>query len=180
VVAKIENKNIAALLNASDNNKTQQEKTNTEHVAGTSILDALVGSSQTAPTIFKHDVPEKVIKEYQINTKNLEKFLDVPSTDDNYYAGINKQQQPGCSNGLAYVDEGYGTILKIQFVVKNYSKAHQKKLKDEEEKEGKDIDKDDSAYGEGVVTHTGRLGEVMKESVDVVKIAVFNFLAERP
>jgi ATP-dependent Lon protease len=28
----------------------------------------------------------------------------------------------------------------------------------------------------GHLTHTGRLGEVMKESVEVVKIAVFNFL----
>lgn len=28
------------------------------------------------------------------------------------------------------------------------------------------------------MTHTGRLGEVMKESVEVVKIAVFNFLSE--
>ena len=29
------------------------------------------------------------------------------------------------------------------------------------------------------MTHTGRLGEVMKESVEVVKIAVFNFLTKR-
>lgn len=30
----------------------------------------------------------------------------------------------------------------------------------------------------GHLTHTGRLGEVMKESVEVVKIAAFNFLTE--
>jgi len=30
----------------------------------------------------------------------------------------------------------------------------------------------------GSLTHTGRLGEVMKESVEVVKIAVFNFLSK--
>lgn len=29
----------------------------------------------------------------------------------------------------------------------------------------------------GTLTHTGRLGETMKESVEIVKIAVFNFLA---
>ncbi len=29
------------------------------------------------------------------------------------------------------------------------------------------------------MTHTGRLGETMKESVEVVKIAVFNFLVQR-
>lgn len=29
------------------------------------------------------------------------------------------------------------------------------------------------------MTHTGRLGEVMKESVEVVKIAVFNFLTKQ-
>jgi ATP-dependent Lon protease len=28
----------------------------------------------------------------------------------------------------------------------------------------------------GELTHTGRLGETMKESVEVVKIAVYNFL----
>ena len=28
--------------------------------------------------------------EYQINTKNLETFLDIPPTDDSYYIGINK------------------------------------------------------------------------------------------
>jgi ATP-dependent Lon protease len=31
----------------------------------------------------------------------------------------------------------------------------------------------------GTLTHTGRLGETMRESVEVVKIAVFNFLVER-
>ena len=31
----------------------------------------------------------------------------------------------------------------------------------------------------GQLTHTGRLGEVMKESVEVVKIAVFNFLIQQ-
>ena len=30
------------------------------------------------------------LKEYQVNTKNLERFLDVAATDDNYYNGINK------------------------------------------------------------------------------------------
>ena len=30
------------------------------------------------------------MKEYQINTKNLEKFLDVAPTDDNYYVDLNK------------------------------------------------------------------------------------------
>jgi ATP-dependent Lon protease len=45
-----------------------------------------------------------------------------------------------------------GALLKIQFVKKEYvSKS-------------------------GELTHTGRLGEVMKESVEVVKIAVYNFL----
>jgi hypothetical protein len=39
--------------------------------------------------------------------------LDVAPTDDNYYHEINKQLPMGCSNGLAYVDDGYGTVLKI-------------------------------------------------------------------
>jgi len=46
--------------------------------------------------------------------------LDVPSTDDNYYYGINQELPVGSSNGLAYVDDGYGTVLKIQFVRKDF------------------------------------------------------------
>lgn len=61
-----------------------------------------------------------MIKTYQINSRNVEKFLDVPPTDDNYYQNINKQLPIGSSNGLAYVDDGYGTVLKIQFVRKEY------------------------------------------------------------
>jgi len=30
------------------------------------------------------------LKEYQINTQNLENFLDISQTDDNYYRDINK------------------------------------------------------------------------------------------
>jgi ATP-dependent Lon protease len=66
----------------------------------------------------------------------------------------------GCSNGLAYVDDGYGDVLKIQFVKKGYGKY----AKEDDEKK------------EGSLTYTGRLGEVMKESLDVVKIAVFNYI----
>ena len=29
-------------------------------------------------------------KQYQVNTKNLERFLDIPSTDDTYHKGINQ------------------------------------------------------------------------------------------
>lgn len=54
-----------------------------------------------------------VLKQYQINTKNLERFLDVAPTDDNYYTNINKELPKGCTNGLAYVDDGYGAVLKI-------------------------------------------------------------------
>ncbi len=119
-------------------------------------------------SLYKEEVPERVIKEYQINTKNLDSFLDVPMTDDTYYYGINKELPIGSSNGLAYVDDGYGSVLKIQFVRKEFSK---KEEKDEKETAG------NSSIGH--LTHTGRLGEVMKESVEVVKIAVFNFLTQK-
>jgi len=56
-------------------------------------------------------MPETI--EYQINSKNLELFLDIPSTDDTYFQNINKQQPIGSSNGLAYVNDGYGSVLKI-------------------------------------------------------------------
>ncbi len=106
---------------------------------------------------------ETELKEYQVNTKNLEIFLDIPSTDDHYYQDINQQLPVGCSNGLAYVDAGYGAVLKIQFVRKLF--AAQKK-----ESESASV---------GTLTHTGRLGDVMKESVEGVKIAVFNFLKKK-
>jgi ATP-dependent Lon protease len=105
-----------------------------------------------------------VEKKYQVNTKNLEKFLDVAPTDDNYYHNINKVLPTGSSNGLAYVDDGYGAVLKIQFVKKGYGKYAHKEGEEEKDKP------------EGSLTHTGRLGDVMRESLDVVKIAVFNYI----
>lgn len=66
------------------------------------------------------------------------------------------------------MDDGCGAILKIQFVKKSYGNSKKEESKDE----------DSSASPMGHLTHTGRLGEVMKESVEVVKIAVFNFLIE--
>lgn len=97
----------------------------------------------------------------------MERFLDVAPTDDNYYTNINKELPKGCTNGLAYVDDGYGAVLKIQFVKKGYGRH----AKSEDTEEG-----EDKKQQEGSLTHTGRLGETMRESLDVVKIAVFNFV----
>jgi len=55
-----------------------------------------------------------------VNTKNLEKFLDLPQTDDSFYRNINKELPIGSANGLAYVNDGYGCVLKIQFIKKMY------------------------------------------------------------
>lgn len=115
------------------------------------------------------------VKEYQVNTSNLEVFLDVAPTDDNYYQGINGQLPIGSSNGLAYVDDGMGSVLKIQFVRREFSKQAEPAKK-------KDDDDSSAAPARGTngatLTHTGRLGETMKESVEVVKIAAFNFLVQ--
>jgi ATP-dependent Lon protease len=116
--------------------------------------------NEAASIEMSHQQEEDALKEYQINTKNLQRFLDISPTDDMYFKNINKQQPAGCSNGLAYVDDGFGAVLKIQFVKKEFGKP-------------KD---DDQRQGAGSVTHTGRLGDVMKESLDVVKIAVFNYV----
>lgn len=88
----------------------------------------------------------------------------MPPTDDAYFANLNKQLPIGSSNGLAYVNDGYGTLMKIQFVKKFRKIEEEKDEKDKKEK------------GTGSFTTTGRLGEVFAESVEVVKIAVFNFL----
>lgn len=53
------------------------------------------------------------ITEYQVNTQNLERFLDIAPTDDTYYRGINEQLPIGSSNGLAFVNDGMGAVLKI-------------------------------------------------------------------
>lgn len=92
---------------------------------------------------------------YEVNTHNLEKYLDVPTTDDFYYLGINKKLPVGTSNGLAFVNDGSGSVLKIQFVKNIFGKK------------------------EGNLTFTGMLGDVMKESVEVVKMATFNFLEQK-
>lgn len=89
----------------------------------------------------------------------MEILLDIPSTDDTFYLDINKTLPVGSANGLAYVNDGYGAVLKIQFIKRLYCP-------------------DKKADSAGSFTHTGRLGEVMKESTEVVKIAAFNFLKE--
>lgn len=78
------------------------------------------------------------MKQYQINTKNLERFLDVAPTDDNYYQDINKQLPRGCSNGLAYVDDGYGAVLKIQFVKKFYGQYRKQESEESDNVEKKE------------------------------------------
>ena len=88
------------------------------------MIDVASGAADTHATSLPCDPLESSeIKEYQVTTRNLEKFLDVPPTDDNYYIGINKKLPCGSSNGLAYVDDGYGAVLKIQFVRKEYAGA---------------------------------------------------------
>lgn len=82
--------------------------------------------------------------------------------------GINKGLPVGSSNGLAYVDDGHGSVLKIQFVRREYIAVK------------KEVEEEGSAARSGAqLTHTGRLGETMRESVEVVKVAVGNFLASR-
>jgi Lon-like ATP-dependent protease len=128
-------------------------------------LGTPVESTEEAAAAGHHLIDDlEVAKHYQINTKNLEQFLDVAPTDDTFYKGINEMLPKGSSNGLAYVNDGYGAVLKIQFVKKTYGKYAHK-----EDKDGKD-------KSEGSLTHTGRLGETMRESLDVVKIAVFNYI----
>lgn len=53
------------------------------------------------------------VREYQVNTHNLERFLDVTPVDEYYYQNINKELPVGTANGLTYVDDGFGAILKI-------------------------------------------------------------------
>ena len=83
------------------------------------IFRKIVAKLENQPE--KEKLPETTsdeLIEYQINTKNLETFLDIAPTDDSYFYNINKELPVGSSNGLAYVNDGYGVVLKIQFVKK--------------------------------------------------------------
>lgn len=51
--------------------------------------------------------------EYQVNSKNLEKFLDENHEDSTFYKDLNKELPVGSVNGLAFVKAGYGSVLKI-------------------------------------------------------------------
>jgi hypothetical protein len=62
----------------------------------------------------------------------------------------------GSANGLAFVQDGYGTVLKIQFIKKLYGQQS----KSEKSDDGEDEKKSES----GSFTHTGRLGETFTES----------------
>jgi len=72
--------------------------------------------------------------EYQINTKNLERFLDIPNTDDTYFRDINKGLPVGSANGLAYVNDGYGVVLKIQFIKRYQTPSSSEDPEEKEEK----------------------------------------------
>lgn len=136
IVAKIEDKKIQEQEAAAVKMKPEEELSHANDHHESAVPDTTSNLISSTPTIYKEEHPENVVKEYQVNTKNLEKFLDVPSTDDYYYTNINKQLPIGCANGLAYVDEGYGSVLKIQFVIKQYSSLL-KILEEEEEKKDK-------------------------------------------
>ena len=115
------------------------------------IFRKIVAKLENQPSSATPQISEATI-DYQVNTKNLERFLDVPMTDDSFYIDINKELPIGSANGLAYVQDGYGAVLKIQFIKRIYGKD--KSGTEEEEKK----------KGSGSFTHTGRLGEVMQES----------------
>lgn len=160
-----EQKLLAAAIEEEKALADEQKETSTEEKEhlDEETEDVTVAAADQSETILEDEaaeitpgpLSEEDIKRYQINTHNLEKFLDVPSTDDYYYQRINEELPVGCANGLAYIDSGYGSVLKIQFVKRPFSKE------------------------KGMLTQTGRLGETMKESFDVVQVATFNFLTEK-
>lgn len=80
--------------------------------------------------------------------------MDIPPTDDNYFADINKGLPVGSSNGLAYVNDGYGVVLKIQII------QRQNAVNDDVDTESAEEKKTT-----GSITQTGRLGETFSESV---------------
>ena len=76
-------------------------------------LETQIAKQETSTEEKAGETTEVEDIEYQINSKNLERFLDIPPTDDNYYKDINQGLPVGSSNGLAYVNDGYGVVLKI-------------------------------------------------------------------
>lgn len=117
------------------------------------VFRKIVAKIENQPAVAQ-SVDVESATNYQVNTKNLEKFLDFPTTDDNFYQNINKELPVGSANGLAYVNDGYGAVLKIQFVRKLYGNN----------RPDKPVDNKETDKQSGTFTHTGRLGEVFAES----------------
>lgn len=152
---KIENKKALEVQDESDSFEESEEMSGPTEVA---FIPGFENINDDAPEII-----------YQVNTQNLDVFIDDQHVDELYYEGLNRGLPIGCSNGLAYMTDGAGAIMKIQIV---------RKFKPLVKDDGKDKDSDDSspALGDIKITATGSLGDVMKESLSVVKIASLVFL----
>ena len=97
-------------------------------------LETNIAKQETPEKTEEAEIVELEDVEYQINSKNLERFLDIPPSDDNYYKDINLGLPVGSSNGLAYVNDGYGVVLKIQVIKRNKAAVEDDAAEGEEKK----------------------------------------------
>ncbi len=97
-------------------------------------LETNIAKQETPEKTEEAEIVELEDVEYQINSKNLERFLDIPPSDDNYYKDINLGLPVGSSNGLAYVNDGYGVVLKIQVIKRNKAAVDDDAAEGEEKK----------------------------------------------
>ncbi len=73
IVAKMEDKRIAEI-------KPESPEVIVE--GATAAAESHPDTTSSAPTLYKAELPERIVKDYNVTSRNLELFLDVPPTDD--------------------------------------------------------------------------------------------------
>jgi len=97
---------------------------------------------------------KKPIDKFEIVPEDIPKYLKEDNVDDSYLDLENKLLPIGSTNGLAFIKDGLGSLLQIHF--------HKKIIIKNKE-----------------LTITGNLGEVFKESANVVLNLTTRFIQER-
>jgi ATP-dependent Lon protease len=91
-----------------------------------------------------------------VTSQNVHEFLqNYTSEDAHYYKHIKEVQPVGCTHTISSEYEGMANILKVQIVREQYVKEN---------------------YGIKII---GSVGPAMKESIDLVKSVVGNFIVNK-
>ena len=102
----------------------------------------------------KYEKKKEIISTIKIESKDLTQFIGPPLSENSHLDLENAFLPIGMANGLSYIKDGNGSLLQFHFQKKNSNKNEK-------------------------FTLTGNLGEIFKESVNVVLNVVINFLKQK-